>query len=176
VSDTAISILAGGATALIAFGFAVAWDLIKAHRTRKARESALLANFSREMASNRRAITADLMRLRIEQKQIADKETLGDTNPLARLEAGAWQLLRIELPGALVDDGELLGRLEIIVAKVTEINATMDNRERFQIQHLAGNPGFVADGLTRYNHILDYPLEDLMHRIDEAQADLASLL
>jgi hypothetical protein len=114
--------------------------------------------------------------LKTKQKQIANKETLGDTNPLARLEGGAWQLLRIDLPGALVDDGEFLRRLEIIVAKVVEINSTMDNRERFQIQHLAGNADFVADGLTRYHNILVYPLEDLMHRIDEAQEDLAPLL
>jgi hypothetical protein len=176
MSDTAISILAGGGIALISFGFAVSWDLIKGRRTRKARERALLANFSREMASNRRAVTSNLMRLKTEQKQVANKETLGDTNPLARLEGGAWQLLRIDLPGALVDDGEFLRRLEIIVAKVVEINSTMDNRERFQIQHLAGNPDFVADGLTRYHNILVYPLEDLMHRIDEAQEDLAPLL
>lgn len=176
MSDTAISILAGGATALIAFGFAVAWDLIKAHRAREARERALLANFSRELGANRQAITSDLVRLKTEQKQLADQETLGYVNPLSRLEAGAWQLLRIELPSALVDDGELLRRLEIVVAKVTEVNSTMDNRERFQIQHLAGDPDFLAPRLASYDNILVYPLEDLMRRIDEAQEDLAPLL
>ncbi|HJZ36876.1 MAG TPA: hypothetical protein VJ204_11465 [Solirubrobacterales bacterium] len=176
MSDSAISILAGGATALIAFCFAVAWDLIKAHRAREARERALLANLSRELGANRDAITSDLVRLKTEQKQLADEETLGYVNPLSRLEAGAWQLLRIELPSALVDDGELLRRLEIIVAKVAEVNNTMDNRERFQIQHLAGDASFLAPRLASYDNILVYPLEDLMRRIDEAREDLAPLL
>ena len=51
------------------------------------------------------------------------------------------------------------------------MNGKAENRERFQIQHLAGNPDFVTAGLTIYDDLLVYPLEDLMQRIDEAQED-----
>lgn len=162
---TAIGIVAG-------FGLAVAWDIFKARRDRGRRQRSALKNLCREMAGNRKVCSSNLTMLGVEERDIAKHESKGHLNPLERLETGAWSLAYLDLPSALVSDDDLVNRLEVLVSITRRIDSTIESREHFRIQHVAGANTFYLTVMAGYANILRYPQEDLIARIDEAQQEL----
>jgi hypothetical protein len=163
--------IAIGAT-LLGFALATARDLFRDRRDRNRRQRAALHNLSRELESNHRSCSSNLMLLKTESKELAKGQSKGYVNPLERLEVGAWPLVRLDMPLSLLADADLLGRIETLLAITRRVNAAIASREQFHIQHLAGDPQFLVDGLAKYAGVLVYPQEDLILRIDEVQRDL----
>lgn len=162
---TAIGIVAG-------FLLAVSWDVFKARRDRGQRQRSALKNLCREMAGNRKVCSSNLTMLAVEERDIAKRESMGHLNPLERLETGAWSLAYLDLPSALVSDDDLVNRLEVLVSIARRIDNTIESREHFRIQHIAGAGPFYLNVMAGYANVLRYPQEDLIARIDEAQREL----
>jgi hypothetical protein len=175
VASSTSAAIAAGAT-LFGFVLATARDLLGEHLERKRRRRAALRGFQREMASNRAACSSNLMMLNVEKDQLENRQSLGHVNPLDRLETGAWRITYPDLPSRLISNEDLLSRLQVLVRVVHQINSGIESRERFQIQHVARQDNFYIDGMLRYAHILRYPQEDLISRIDEAHCELSALL
>jgi hypothetical protein len=166
--------IAIGAT-LLGFVLATGSDLFRDRRDRNRRQQAALSNLSRELEGNRRSCSSNLMLLKTEAKDLAGGQSKGYVNSLDRLEVGAWPLVRLDMSLSLLADADLLGRIETLLAITRRVNASIDSREQFHIQHLAGDPQFLVGGLAKYAGVLVYPQEDLIIRIDEVQRDLALL-
>lgn len=155
------------------FLLATVRDWIRNRRDRRRRQQGALLNFIREIDGNRQSCSSNLMLLKTEKNALKAMESKGYVNALDRLEEGAWSLARLDLPTWLVVDSDLLGRIETLLSVTRRVNASLESRERFHIQHLAGDDGFLVEGLTKYANVLVYPQEDLIRRIDEIRRELA---
>ena len=172
-SDPVISALVAAGAALLGFLLATIRDWVRNRRDRRRRQQAALLNFFREIEGNRQSCSSNLMLLKTEKNALKAKESKGYVNALDRLEEGAWSLARLDLPTWLVVDGDLLGRIETQLSITRRVNASLESRERFHIQHLAGDDRLLVEGLTKYADVLVYPQEDLIGRIDEILRELA---
>lgn len=166
------SILAGGLVALASFALAIAWDLVKYRRERAGRRQAGLAGLREEMSANRGAAGNNLTLLAVEERDIRAGKTKGLVNTLSSLETGAWAIARLDLPTALLDDHDLVRRLQIIHRNTADINSLIQSREGFRI-HFMRDDNLLVDGLLKYGGILSHLLKDLQQRIDEAERELA---
>jgi hypothetical protein len=175
IDPTTSALIAVGA-ALFAFCLATARDLWRERRERRRRQRAALRNFCREMSNNRRACSSNLMMLAVEKNDLEERRNKGHMTPLDRLETGAWSLAFLDLPSTLLKDEDLLGRVETMVGIAKRVNATIESRETFQIQHLSGGENFYFQTMTRYVEQLRYPHEDLLQRIDEASSELLAIV
>lgn len=104
----------------------------------------------------------------MEAKELEEGNNQGFLNPITQIENGAWALVRVDLPTDLLEDSDLLRRLEIIDSKEREINQMIQTRENFRIQHLTADSQFLVTTLLGFRRIIDYPLSDLSTRIEEA--------
>ena len=108
------NVVAGGLVALSAFCLAVVWDLIKFRRDRDKRRRAALAGFCEEMSANREAAGNNLTLIAVEAKQLKEGEAKGLLNTLSLLETGAWTIARLDLHHKLLQDHDLVRRLQIV--------------------------------------------------------------
>lgn len=170
-SDFISGLLAGGTVALLAFGLAVLWDLIKFRRDRGARRKAALAGYREEMAANRDAAGNNLTLIAVEDQDLAEGTAKALVNPLSSLETGAWTIARLDLPKELLEDYDLLRRLQIVHRNTSDINSLIESRENFRVEHL-GEDELLVEGLRKYGSVLSHLLRDLQTRIDEAMHEL----
>jgi hypothetical protein len=164
--EIASSILAGGVVALFSFFLAMLHDKRKSKTDREQRQRAALNSFVKEMEANLRHCGALRNSLAMEAKQLEEGDA-AFLNPITHVENGAWPLARVDLPNEVLFNSSLLRLLEIIDSKEREINQMIQSRENFRIQHVAGDPGFLAANLLGFRGIIDYPLKDLSNRIEE---------
>ncbi len=167
--------IAAGA-ALLGVIVGAGMDLMRGRIERRRRQRATLRNFRRELDANRRSCSSNLMLLKTEDNDLKESRNLGHTNALERMLEGAWALAFLDLPGRLVSNTDLLHEIETLLASCRRINANLDARESFHLQHLLANRHFLVDGLSRFAGILIYPQEDLILRIDLVSAPLDDLL
>jgi hypothetical protein len=141
IDPTASAAVAVGA-AFFGFCLATARDLLRERRERQHRQRAALRNLCREMSNNRGTCSSNLTMLAVEKGSLEARESMGNVNPLDRLEEGAWSLAYLDFPSRLIEDEDLLRRLEVLVGLTHRVNTTIQSRETFQIQHLSNNADF----------------------------------
>lgn len=170
-SDVISGLVAGGVVALLAFALAVLWDLLKFRRDRGARQKSALAGYKEEMTANREAAGNSLTLIAVEDRDLAGRSAKALLNPLSSLETGAWTVARLDLPNELLEDHDLVRRLQIIHRNTTDINSLIQSRENFRIEHL-GDDELLVEGLRKYGSVLSHLLRDLQARINEAMREL----
>jgi hypothetical protein len=106
------------------------------------------------------------MLLKTQEKDLEDDRNRGWVNSLERMQTEAWTLAFLDLSTQVLSNVDLLGEVETLLAICRRVNADLDARDRFRLQHLLADHRFLADGLSRFNVILIYPQEDLISRID----------
>lgn len=168
------AIAAGAALVGVLVGAGI--DLMRGRRERRRRQRAALRNFRRELAANKRSCSSNLMLLKTEAKDLKDDHNRGRVNSLERIQTEAWTLAFLDLPTQVLSDADLLGEIETLQAICRRINADLDARERFRLQHLLADRRFLADGLSRFAAILIYPQEDLISRVDLVGEELDEFL
>jgi len=165
-------LLTGGAVAILAFGMATAREVFVRRRDSSRRQKLGLGAFEREMTANREASGNNLTLIAVEKRDLESGAAKALLNPLSRLESGAWPLARVDLPTALLEDEDLVSRLQIIDRNTNDINSLIASRETFRLQHL-GQDDLLVDGLIKYASVLTHLLRDLQQRIDEAEREIA---
>lgn len=168
-------LLTGGAVAILAFGMATAREVFVRRRDSGRRQMLGLAAFEREMIANRDASGNNLTLIAVEKRDLETGSAKGLLNPLSGLESGAWPVARVELPTALLEDEDLVRRLQIIDRNTDDINALIASREAFRLQHLREDD-LLVEGLLKYAGILTHMLRDLRQRIDEAEREIAQYI
>lgn len=81
-------------------------------------------------------------------------------------------MARVDLPTALLEDEDLVRRLQIIDRNTNDINSLIASRETFRLQHLSQDD-LLVEGLIKYAGVLTHLLRDLQQRIDEAEREIA---
>jgi len=123
------------------------------------------------MSANREACGNNLTLIAVERRDLETGSAKALLNPLSRLESGAWLVARVELPTQILEDADLLRRLQIISRNTDDINSLIQSRESFRLEHLRDD-ALVVDGLKKYGDVLTHMLRDLQERIDEAAREL----
>lgn len=165
-------LLTGAAIALLAFGMATAREVFVRRRDSSRRQKLGLRTFEREMTANREASGNNLTLIAVEKQDLESGSAKALLNPLSRLESGAWPVARVDLPTALLEDEDLVTRLQIINRNTDDINSLIASRETFRLQHL-GKDELLVEGLIKYGDVLTHLLRDLQQRIDEAEREIA---
>lgn len=173
--DFVSALLSGGAIALFSVGLTARWERRRRQREHRERQRLALKAFREEMVANRSACASNLTMLNVEERDF-DQGAGPMVNSLSPLESGAWPMARVDLPTELLADDALVRELRVIAGKTLEVNAQIQTRESFRIQHLDADGQFLIDGLRRFKKILAYPLEDLIKRIDQATEEIEPFL
>ena len=114
------SIISGGIVAIIAFVFAVGWDMLKYRRDTARHDRAVLAAIRMELRANLPVVEKNQSSVTEELERLAKGESL--LNPLEPLEAGFWNLAKLNTPKSIGASTDALGKLQR-VARLTDRRA-----------------------------------------------------
>jgi hypothetical protein len=125
-----IAILTGGGIAVFAFFLALLWDVVKAGRERKRRDKALLVSVRAEIESLIATVANNLNLVKTELQMLKTGTRL--LNPLDPVAGGFWDVVRVNLPDALVSDSQVLDKLRDVSRRTEQVSEMIRSREAFE--------------------------------------------
>jgi hypothetical protein len=164
------SIISGGVVAIIAFLLAVAWDTLKYRRDVGRHDHAVLAAIRMELAANPPVVEENQRQVAEELERLPQGEWL--LNPLEPLEAGFWNLAKLNPPRSVSATADSLGTLQRVARLTFKVNEVIRSREAFRV----GNqelPTFKTR-LGGYDQLLHKLQAELVEAISGANDMIAS--
>lgn len=125
------SIISGGIVAIVAFFLAVAWDTLKYRRDAGRHDRAVLAAIRMELAANLPVVEKNQKDISEELERLAKGEWL--LNPLEPLEAGFWNLAKLNLPKSINASSASLEDLQRVARLTFKVNEVIHSRESFRV-------------------------------------------
>ena len=125
------AVISGGAVAIFAFALASGRDSYRAWRQRQRHDDAVLAAIREEIAANRRALENNQNLLDEELKLIPQGNRL--VNPLDPLEAGFWDLVKLNPPRRLETEDWTLSHVREVARLTAQVNEMLRSRENFRV-------------------------------------------
>jgi hypothetical protein len=125
-----IAILTGGGIAVFAFFLALLWDVVQAGRERKRRDKALLVSVRAEIESLIATVANNLNLVKTELQMLKTGTRL--LNPLDPVAGGFWDVVRVNLPDALVSDSQVLDKLRDVSRRTEQVSEMIRSREAFE--------------------------------------------
>jgi len=170
------AVLSGGIIAIGSFSLAVARDAYRRHQDRRAKDRAVLAAIGEEVSANLRTAENNRNLVRTELQLI--EQNMRHLNPLDPLEAGFWELVKLDPPRGLVLDTVALAHVREVARLVSQVNEMTRSRETFRVssplltvKERAGEPLRWVELLRGYDLLLDRFLGELLealHRVEPA--------
>ncbi|HEV3095082.1 MAG TPA: hypothetical protein VGY30_11280 [Solirubrobacteraceae bacterium] len=163
------SIISGGIVAIIAFLLAAAWDTLKYRRDVGRHDRAVLASIRMELAANLPVVEKNQKDIAQELNRLAKGEWL--LNPLEPLEAGFWNLAKLNPPKSISASADSLGNLQRVARLTFKVNEVIKSREAFRVGNQE-SPTFKIK-LGGYDQLIQRLQAELVEAITIAEAMIA---
>jgi hypothetical protein len=158
------SIISGGIVAIIAFVFAAGWDMLKYRRDTARHDRAVLAAIRMELQANLPVVEKNQSNVTEELERLAKGESL--LNPLEPLEAGFWNLVKLNTPKSISASADALGNLQRVARLTFKVNDVIRSRESFRVGNQE-SPTFKIK-LGGYDQLLYRLQAELLDAITDA--------
>ena len=162
MSENAMALVIGGGIALLSFGLAVVWDLIKFNREQGQKDEAILFALKQEMTSNVEIMKTNVTILTQEIGIIDQGKQV--VEPLNLLENSSWDFLKIQIPHKLTEKVETLTKIKEASQVTSKINETIKSRENYRINN--GAMSNFSSRMKLYDQILVRDEESLVKAIE----------
>ena len=168
MSENVIALVAGGAIAILSFGLAVAWDIIKSHREEGQRSEAVLSALKQELLANAEILQVNRSILEQEIAIVDQKKEV--VEPLSLLQNSSWDVVKIQIPKILANNMDNLINIRKTSQLIDRVNETIRSRENYRINN--GAMSNFNSHLKLYDQRLLQDGEQLQKTLQELMAQL----
>jgi hypothetical protein len=163
------SIIGGGIGPTVAFLLAVAWDTLKDRRDIGRHDQAVIVAMRMELAANLPVVEKNQSDVTEELERLPRGESL--LNPLEPLEAGFWNLAKLNTPKSISTNTDSLANLQRVARLTFQVNEVIRSREAFRIGSQE-SPTFKTK-LGGYDQLLHRLQAELVDAISDADDMIA---
>lgn len=146
-----------------------AWEVYKSRRDIRDRDEIIMRALNEEIGENNKLVARNMAYIRQELAVLSDNKSVVD--PLVPLKTGFWDIVKINLPRALLSGGRLL-KLRNIALLAETTNEQIRSRENYRINN--GSMSNFSSRIRLYDESLKQSLKDVKAAIGEYEKDVTS--